>query len=56
MSIFLVTILNCSDIISIANRIQSVVGLTNHQKIDIVNEVKKVAPTCPVIIKSQPKK
>jgi hypothetical protein len=50
MSIFLVTFLSCSDVVGIANRIQQVVGLTYQQKIAIVNELRKVVPSCPVII------
>jgi hypothetical protein len=53
MPIFLVTFLTCSDLFIIANRIQSVVGLTYHQKIAIVEEVRKVVPVCPVIITPQ---
>jgi hypothetical protein len=53
MEIFLVTFLSCSDVVGIANRIQQVVGLTYQQKIAIVNELRKVVPSCPVILNTE---
>jgi hypothetical protein len=51
MSIFLVTFLNCSQVLAIANKLQNIAMLTPEQKIAIVDELRKVVPTCPVIIK-----
>lgn len=50
MSIFLTTVLSCRQVFGTINRVQSVIGLTNQQKIEIVNELRKVVPSCPVII------
>ena len=45
------TVISCSDAISILNKLTSVVGLTQQQKIEITMELRKIVPTCPVIIK-----
>lgn len=50
MSIFLTTFLSCSQVYIIANRLQSIIGLNYQQKIEIANELRKVVPSCPVII------
>ena len=50
MVAILSTIISCSQAFSLINRITNVVGLTPHQKIEIVNEVRKVVPSCPVTI------
>jgi len=50
MVVILSTIISCSQAFSLVNRITNVVGLTPHQKIEIVNEVRKVVPSCPVTI------
>lgn len=51
------TIISCSQAISIFNRLTSVVGLTQKQKIEISNELRKVIPSCPIVInKDGPKK
>lgn len=49
-SMFLTTFLTCRQVFIIANRLQSIMGLTYQQKIEIVNELRKVVPSCPVII------
>lgn len=49
--LFLTTILSCSDIVMIANRLVNVRLLTSEQKIEILRELKKVVPSCPLIIK-----
>jgi hypothetical protein len=51
MSIFLVTFLSCRQVLAISNRLQNIASLTPKQKEEIVLELKKVVPTCPVIIK-----
>jgi hypothetical protein len=53
--LFLTTILSCSDIIMIANRLVGVKLLSSEQKTEILWELKKVVPSCPLIIKN-PKK
>ena len=51
ISLFLTTILSCSDIVMIANRLVNVRLLTLEQKTEILRELKKVVPSCPLIIK-----
>jgi len=53
--LFLTTILSCSDIVTIANRLVGVSLLSTQQKTEILLELKKVVPSCPLIIKN-PKK
>jgi hypothetical protein len=53
MSIFLVTFLNCSQVIAISNKLQNIAMLTPEQKTQIIQELKKAVPTCPVVIKSK---
>jgi hypothetical protein len=45
------TVITCSQAISIVNRVTSVVGLTNSQKVEIIIQLKTLVPTCPVTIK-----
>jgi len=55
--LFLVTILNCQQVSLIANRLQGIALLTPQQKIEIVTELRKSVPSCPVVIKgNEPKK
>ncbi len=55
-TLFLTTILTCSDIVMIANRLVNVKLLTPQQKSEILWELKKVVPSCPLIIKSNDRK
>jgi hypothetical protein len=55
-TLFLTTILTCSDIAMIANRLVNVKLLTPQQKTEILWELKKVVPSCPLIIKSNDRK
>jgi hypothetical protein len=48
--VLLSTIITCSQAFSLVNRISNVVGLTPQQKIEVVNEIRKVVPYCPVTI------
>jgi hypothetical protein len=50
MVAILSTIISCSQAFSLVNRITNVVGLTPHQKVEIVDEIRKVIPSCPVTI------
>ena len=45
------TIITCSQALSIIHRIQKVVGLTDVQKTEIVQEIRKVIPFCPITVK-----
>ena len=49
--LFLSTVITCSNAIAVLNRLTSVVGLTSQQKQEIVTELKKVIPSCPITIK-----
>lgn len=44
------TLITCSQAIGIINRLQQVVGLTYTQKIEIIEELRKVIPSCPIKI------
>jgi hypothetical protein len=50
MVVLLSTILSCSQAFSLVNRISSVVGLTPQQRLEVINEIRKVVPSCPVTI------
>ena len=50
MVAILSTIISCSQAFSLINRITNIVGLTPQQKIEIIKEVRKVVPSCPVTI------
>lgn len=51
MSIFLVTVLSCGQVYAILNRLQGIAMLTSQQKTEIAIELKKVVPSCPIVIK-----
>lgn len=46
--VFATTIITCSQAIGIVNRLQQVVGLSYSQKMEIIRELTKVIPSCPV--------
>lgn len=50
MVVLLSTILSCSQAFGLVSRISSVVGLTPQQKLDVIHEIRKVVPSCPVTI------
>ena len=47
MSLFLTLFISCSDLYSIVNRLQSIIGFNYQQKMEIIEELKKIAPFCP---------
>ena len=49
------TIISCQQALGIIHRLTKVVGLTETQKSEIVAEVRKTIPFCPVIIKKDAK-
>jgi len=51
MVVLVSTIISCSQAWSLMHRIQAVVGLTEIQKIEVIKEIRKVIPLCPVTIK-----
>ena len=52
MSILLVTIISCSQLYRIINRLQSIIGINYQQKMEIIGELKKIVPSCPVIVQN----
>jgi hypothetical protein len=51
IALFLTTIITCSEAQNILSRIQSQKNLPNYVKSELIEEIKKVIPTCPVKIK-----
>lgn len=51
VSVTLATIISCSQAYKIINRITSVGGLSDLQKNEIIYEIKKIIPSCPVTVK-----
>lgn len=49
------TIISCTQALNLINRVSSVVGLTDLQRKEIVLELKKVIPSCPVKITNKEK-
>lgn len=49
------TIITCSQALNLINRVSSVVGLTDLQRKEIVLELRKVIPSCPVKINNKEK-
>lgn len=55
--LILSTVISCSDAVGIINKIASSIRLSNEQKIEIISELRKMIPTCPVTIKKdEPRK
>jgi hypothetical protein len=50
MVVLLTTTITCAQALNIINRLTNVVGLTETQKIEIIQEVRKTIPFCPVKI------
>ena len=49
MVVFLTaTIITCSDALNLIYRLTRVVGLTEVQRTEIIQEIRKVVPSCPV--------
>jgi hypothetical protein len=44
------TIISCSDALTVIQRVSNVVGLSEVQKTEIIKEIRKVIPSCPVKI------
>ncbi len=55
VALLLTTTISCSDAVKIINRLVSVTGLTPLQKTEIIQEVRKTIPFCPVVIKKDTK-
>ena len=55
-TLFLTTILSCQQVIAIANRLVSVNLLTSQQKNEILGELRKTVPSCPLVIRTNESK
>lgn len=55
-TLFLTTVLSCSQVLTIAQRLASISFLTAKQKTEIIVEIQKSVPSCPVIIKENDSK
>jgi len=55
VTLLLTTTISCTDALSIIHRLTKVAGLTPIQKSEIVQEIRKTVPFCPVIIKKDDK-
>lgn len=55
VALLLTTTISCTDALKIINRIVNVTGLTPLQKTEIIQEVRKTIPFCPVVIKNDTK-
>jgi hypothetical protein len=55
VTLLLTTTISCADALSLINRLSRVVGLTPIQRTEIIQEIRKVIPLCPVIIKKDDK-
>jgi len=55
MVVLLTATISCTQALGVIYRLQKVVGLTQVQKTEIIQEIRKVVPFCPVTIKSNGK-
>ena len=53
--LFASTIVTCSQAMSIIQRVYKVAGLNDSQKTEILQEIRKVIPFCPVTVKQDGK-
>lgn len=53
VALFLTTTISCSQIPKIISNVQKAVALTEKQKIEIIQEVRKFVPSCPIVIKEK---
>ena len=56
VGLYFATIISCSDAIGIANRLQKVVGLSYHQKVEVIQVLRQYIPTCPIKIETDGKR
>lgn len=51
VALLLTTTISCSDALNIIRRLSRVAGLTTIQKTEIIQEIRKTIPFCPITIK-----
>jgi hypothetical protein len=54
-SALLATIITCNEAIVIIDRLSKVVGLSYHQKMEIIQTIQEYIPTCPIAIEQNGK-
>lgn len=47
------TIISCSQALQVIDRLQKIVGLTPIQRKEILIEIEKVIPSCPIVVKAK---
>lgn len=50
VGLIFITTISCSDAFSIINRVSRVVGLTNQQKVEIIQVIREHVPICPFTV------
>jgi len=55
VTLLLTATISCADALGIIHRLTKVVGLTPIQKSEIIQEIRKTIPFCPVTIKKDDK-
>lgn len=50
VALLLTTTISCSDALTIINRVGKVVGLSNQQRIEIIQVIRQSIPSCPLKI------
>lgn len=50
VGLLLTTTISCSDAFSIITRVGKISGLSNQQKIEIIQEIRKSVPICPFTV------
>jgi hypothetical protein len=53
VALLLTTTISCTQALSVVHRLVSVVGLTEVQKSEIIQEIRKVIPSCPIKVVKQ---
>lgn len=53
MVVLVSTIITCSQAFGIIDRLQKIVGLTPQQRKEIIIEIRKVIPSCPITIQTK---
>jgi len=56
LQLFSITIISCLQALTIFNRLDNVIGLTPTQKIEVIQEIRKVIPSCPILIQNDTQK
>ena len=50
VALLLTTTISCSDALAIISRLTKVVGITNQQRIEIIQVIREHVPTCPITV------